>query len=109
MKIVTMIARLLLGLAFLVFGLNKFLGFIPTPPMPAGAAGQFFEVMMSTHYIQVVGFFEVVSALLLLFNRFVPLGLTLLGPVLTPPSQKKSTDMLTKQQLIIRVRNYECE
>ena len=41
MKIVTMIARYLLGLMFLVFGSNMFLNFIPMGPMPAGLAGQF--------------------------------------------------------------------
>jgi len=42
MKIVTMIARYLLGLMFLVFGSNMFLQFIPMGPMPAGLAGQFY-------------------------------------------------------------------
>jgi hypothetical protein len=41
MKIVTMIARYLLGLMFLVFGSNMFLNFIPMGPMPPGLAGQF--------------------------------------------------------------------
>src|ERR1700678_2253067 len=82
MKIVAMIARLLLGLAFLVFGLNKFHQFIPMGPMPTGYAGQFFGVLMATHYIYVVATLEVVSGILLLINRYVPLALTLLGPVL---------------------------
>jgi uncharacterized membrane protein YphA (DoxX/SURF4 family) len=81
MKIVAMIARYLLGLEFLIFGLNKFLGFIPTPPPPPGAAGQFFSVLMSTHYIYIIAVIEVASAILLLINRYVPLALTLLGPV----------------------------
>jgi uncharacterized membrane protein YphA (DoxX/SURF4 family) len=82
MKVVAMIARILLGLAFLVFGMNKYLHFIPMGPMPTGAAGQFIGVLYSTRYINVVGLFEVVSAILLLFNRFVPLALALLAPVL---------------------------
>jgi hypothetical protein len=82
MKIVAMIARILLGLAFLVFGMNKYLHFLPTGPMPTGAAGQFVAVLVSTRYVNVVGLFEVVSAILLLFNRYVPLALALLAPVL---------------------------
>jgi hypothetical protein len=82
MKIVSMIARILLGLAFLVFGMNHYLNFIPTGPIPPGAAGQFMSVLVSTKYINVVALFEVVPAILFLFNRFVPLGLALLAPVL---------------------------
>jgi len=82
MKIVAMIARLLLGLMFLVFGLNMFLHFIPMGPMPAGLAGQFSTALFAAHYFYVVGAIMVVSAILFLVNRYVPLGLVLLGPVL---------------------------
>jgi putative oxidoreductase len=82
MKIVTMIARLLMGLLFLVFGLNRFLNFIPIAPMPPGAAEQFFGALISTHYIYFIAVIQIVSAVLLLINRYVPLGLTLLAPVL---------------------------
>jgi putative oxidoreductase len=82
MKIVAMIARLLLGLMFLVFGLNMFLHFIPMGPMPAGLAGQFTAALFAAHYFYVVGAIMVISGVLLLANRFVGLGLTLLGPVL---------------------------
>ena len=82
MKIVTTIARYLLGLMFLVFGANMFLHFIPMGPMPTGLAGQFMTALFASHYFYVVGAIMVVSAVLLLANRFVGLGLTLLGPVL---------------------------
>ena len=82
MKIVAMISRILLGLAFLVFGMNTYLHFIPTGPMPPGPAGQFLSVLISTGYDKVIGLFQVVPAILLLFNRFVPLALALLAPVL---------------------------
>jgi putative oxidoreductase len=81
MKIVSTIARLLLGLIFLVFGLNLYLHFIPAPP-PTGPLAQFFGVMFETHYIQVVGVFQVVPAILLLINRYVPLALAVLAPVI---------------------------
>jgi putative oxidoreductase len=82
MKIVTMIARYLLGLMFLVFGCNMFLNFIHMGPMPTGLAGQFMAALFAAHYFYVVGAIMVVSGILLLVNRFVGLGLTLLGPVL---------------------------
>jgi putative oxidoreductase len=82
MKIVATIARMLLGLMFLVFGLNMFLLFIPMGPMPAGVAGQFTAALFSAHYFYVVGAIMAISGVLLLVNRFVGLGLTLLGPVL---------------------------
>jgi len=50
MKIVTIIARILLGLAFVVFGLNGFLHFIPGPPPPPDSpAGQFFAAVTESH------------------------------------------------------------
>jgi hypothetical protein len=82
MKIVTMIARYLLGLMFLVFGSNMFLQFIPMGQLPPGVAGQFTAALFAAHYFYVVGAIMVISGVLLLVNRFVGLGLTLLGPVL---------------------------
>ncbi len=82
MKIAATIARLLLGVIFLIFGSNLFLHFLPMGPMPAGAAGQFFGALATTHYMYAVAFFQVVPAILLLINRYVPLGLTLLAPVI---------------------------
>jgi putative oxidoreductase len=82
MKIATLIARILLGLMFLVFGLNGFLHFIPMHPPTGQQAGQYFTVLFVSHYLVPVFFLEVVGGALLLGNRFVPLGLILLGPVL---------------------------
>lgn len=81
MNIVTLIARLLLGLIFLVFGLNGFLHFIPMPP-PAGVAGQFMGAMFVSHYLVPIFVLQVAGAVLLLAGRFVALGLTLLAPVI---------------------------
>ncbi len=81
MKIATLIARILLGLLFLVFGLNGFLHFIPMPP-PTGLAGQYMGALFLSHYLAVVFALEAVGGLLLLLNRYVPLALVLLGPVL---------------------------
>jgi putative oxidoreductase len=81
MKIVEIIARILLGLVFVVFGSNAFLHFITAPPM-SGPAGAFIGAMMDTGYVKVVGFCQVAGGLILLIGRYVPLGLTLLGPVI---------------------------
>ena len=82
MKIATIIVRVLLGLMFVVFGSNIFLHFIPMPPLPATLAGDFSKALMQSHYIYVVGLLQVIGGLLLLIGRYVPLGLTLLGPVI---------------------------
>ena len=82
MKIVLLLARLLLGLIFLVFGLNGFLNFMSMGPMPSGLAGQFVGALVQSHYFWVVAALQVAGGALLLVNRFVPLGLVLLGPVI---------------------------
>jgi hypothetical protein len=81
MKITSVIARFLLGLIFLVFGLNGFLHFIPAS-LPAGVAGQFVGALFVSNYLVVVFLFQLISAILLLSNRYVPLALTLLAPVI---------------------------
>jgi uncharacterized membrane protein YphA (DoxX/SURF4 family) len=82
MKVATIILRILLGLVFVIFGINKLHTLFPTGPMPSGAAGTFIGVMVQTRYFMFVGFFEALGGLLLIFNRFVPLGLVILGPVI---------------------------
>lgn len=82
MKIVTLIARLLLGLIFVVFGLNGFLNFLDMGPPPAGLAGQFIGALFLSHYFWVVAALQIAGGVLLLANRFVPLALVLLGPVI---------------------------
>ena len=81
MKIVLIIARLLLGIVFTVFGLNIFLHFIPQPP-PQGQAGAFAGAMFISGYIYVIGALQVLGGLIMLSGRFVALGLVLLGPVI---------------------------
>lgn len=81
MKIVTLIARLLLGLVFVVFGSNGFLNFISTGEMPTGLAGGYIAALAGTPYFYVVAAIMLVTGVLFLVNRFVPLALTLLGPV----------------------------
>jgi len=82
MKIVVAIARILLGLIFAFFGSNILFHFLPTPPMPPGPLKDFNDIMQSTHYILMVGFFQVLGGLLLLINRYVPLALTILAAMI---------------------------
>jgi hypothetical protein len=81
MKIASTIARILLGLMFTVFGLNGFLHFIPMQP-PPGLAGQYMGALFVSHYLVVVFLVQLAGGLLLLANRYVPLALILLGPVI---------------------------
>ena len=82
MKIAALIARILMGLVFVVFGLNGFLHFIPAWPMPSGAAGEFLDAIVKSHYFLVIAAVQILGGLLLLVNRFVPLALVILGPVI---------------------------
>ncbi len=82
MKILYLIARILLGLLFLIFGSNGFLNFIPQPPMPDSPASRFAILLMTTHYMYFVCAIMVVSAILFLIGRYVALALVLIGPVI---------------------------
>jgi uncharacterized membrane protein YphA (DoxX/SURF4 family) len=81
MRIAVLIARILLGLEFLVFGLNGFFQFLHMP-MPAGPAGQFMGAVFVSHYFVVIFLCQIIGGALLLSGFYVPLGLTVLGPVL---------------------------
>ena|SRR5438477_8794528 len=81
MKIIIVTARFLLGLIFLVFGLNGFLQFIPSPP-PTGITGQFVGALFVSHYLVPIFLLQIISAVLLLVNRYLPLALTLLAPII---------------------------
>jgi uncharacterized membrane protein YphA (DoxX/SURF4 family) len=81
MKYIFVIARVLLGLVFTVFGLNAFLHFIPTPPVP-DLAGQFMGALLGSHYYVIAFGTQLIGGVLLLSNRYVPLALTLIGPVI---------------------------
>lgn len=82
MKVLTIITRILLGLVFVVFGSNAFFHFLPMPPIPQTLAGDFTKVFLASGYIYAVAGFQIVGGLLLLIGRFVPLGLTLLAPII---------------------------
>jgi putative oxidoreductase len=82
MKIATIIVRILLGLIFVFFGSNAFLRFLPMPPLPEGVAGLYLKAFFDSGYVYVIGGMQLLSGLLLLIGRFVPLGLTILGAII---------------------------
>lgn len=81
MRIAAAIARYLAGVIFLVMGLNGFLSVIPFPP-PAGVAAQFMGALYVSHYLWVIFALQFVAGALLLVNRYVPLSVAVLAPVL---------------------------
>src|ERR1700723_3836520 len=76
MKITSIIARYLLGLIFMVFGLNGFLNFIHQPPPADPLAMQFFVAVSASHFAAFFLAWQVLGGLLLLSGFFVPLALT---------------------------------
>jgi len=82
MKTAALIARILLGLLFTVFGLNGFFHFLPMTPPAGKLAGEYIGALFLSHYMVPVFALEIVGGALLLANRFLPLALVLLGPVL---------------------------
>jgi putative oxidoreductase len=82
MRYAAVAAKVLLGLGFVVFGLDGFLHFMPAPPLPEGHAKTFIETMNATPYFKVVKGLEVLGGALILTGRLTPLGLLVLGPIL---------------------------
>ena len=76
------IARVLLALLFLVFGLNYFLHYLPMPKdMPPDIMNAM-GTLMKTGHMGVASGTMVLVGLLLLINRFVPLALALIAPII---------------------------
>jgi putative oxidoreductase len=82
MRVIVIVARLLLGLTFIVFGLNGFLLFLPPPAHIPGNTGAFSGAMMSSHYVYLTAGVQVLGGVLLLANEYVPLALVMLAAVI---------------------------
>jgi len=82
MKILTIIARVLLGFIFVFFGSNALLHFLPMPPLPQGVAGLYLKAFFESGYVYVIGAMQLIAGLFLLIGRFVPLGLTILAAMI---------------------------
>lgn len=74
-------ARVVLGLTFTVMGLNGFVRFLPSSPVPAAAMAFFGALFQTGYMIQLIMGTQLVAGILLLSNRFVPLALALLAPI----------------------------
>ncbi|MFZ0579745.1 MAG: hypothetical protein WAN72_22345 [Candidatus Acidiferrales bacterium] len=81
MKIAATISRFILAVAFLLFGLNGFFHFLPNGNMPTLAV-QYVTVLAASHYTVPIFAVQLVCGILFLINRYIPLALTLIGPVI---------------------------
>jgi uncharacterized membrane protein YphA (DoxX/SURF4 family) len=82
-RIAPMVVRILMGLAFFVFGLNGFLQFLPQPKELPKDLMEFMGGMLKSHYMMTAAMAtQLIVGVLLLINRFVPLALTLIAPIL---------------------------
>lgn len=77
----TKILRIILALGLIVFGLNKFIGFMEMPEMPANAGGFMSSLQATGYVLPIVGALEIIIGLLLLANKSVPFALLLLAPI----------------------------
>jgi len=80
MKKLPCIAALLLGLAFIAFGLDFWLHFLPSKGAPAPES--FVGLMYSSGYLAVIKGLEVLGGVLLVLPRTRVLGLFLVGAIL---------------------------
>jgi uncharacterized membrane protein YphA (DoxX/SURF4 family) len=80
MKTAVLIMRILLGLIFVIFGLNGFLLFI-SPPEHTPAGDAFINLLVSTRFMYVEKSLEILGGALLLLNLYVPLALAILAPI----------------------------
>lgn len=78
---VEMVTRILLGISLLVFGLNKFLNFIPASPL-VGSAGELMAIYVSSGFMKLIGGLELVIGISLLAQKFIPLSLTILTAII---------------------------
>jgi len=80
-KNAVLIARILLGFIFTVFGLNGFFHFLPMQ-LPPGDAGTLFTIMFKYGWFTFISALQVIGGVILLIGRFVGVGLTILGPII---------------------------
>jgi uncharacterized membrane protein YphA (DoxX/SURF4 family) len=78
---VTLVARILLGLILVIFGINKFLNFMPQPELSANG-GAFMGALAATGYMfKLVGLAELIPGVLLLLNKWKGFALVVLVPI----------------------------
>ncbi len=81
MKHLPTISRYVMALILIVFGANKLVPFLPNPEL-SQEAFTFLGAIMETGYLfKFIGLVEVITGLLLAFNRFVPVALIVIAPI----------------------------
>lgn len=82
MRMATIIFRILLGLIYLVFGLDYFLHFIPYQPMHTGAAADLKAGLIGTGYIYpMMKTIQIVGGISLIIDRYAPFSAVVLFPI----------------------------
>ncbi len=82
MNKVNLVVRILLGVMMVIFGLNKFMGFMPMPPLPEAANDFFGALGKSGYLLNVVGAVELITGVLFLLNKYTALAAVILFPVM---------------------------
>ncbi len=82
MNKITLVASVLLGLLFIVFGSNFFLKFMPTPKAdPDSLAAQYMGAMFQSGWLKIVKSLQIIGGLLLIIPKTRNFGLLVLGPI----------------------------
>ncbi|GAA4273366.1 DoxX family membrane protein [Aquimarina gracilis] len=76
-----LVLRIILGIILIVFGVNKFINFLPAIEFANPDAGTFFGALASSYVLKTVGLIEVIAGFLLVINKSVPFALILLAPI----------------------------
>jgi uncharacterized membrane protein YphA (DoxX/SURF4 family) len=82
MKKAKLVVRVLLGVVLIIFGMNKFLQFMPLPPMSLAATDLMTALVDSGYIMVIVAIVEVVTGILILLNKYLALALVILFPIL---------------------------
>lgn len=82
MSYVRLTIRFILGAIFFIFGLNKFLGFMPTPPLEGSAATFMTGLAATGYFFPLLGSTELIAGALLMLGVYVRLALLFLAPVI---------------------------
>ncbi len=81
MSKLVLVLRIVLGAILVIFGVNKFIGFIPVLEFVNPDASVFFEVLANSYLLKTVGLVEIIAGFLLLINIYVPFALVVLAPI----------------------------
>ncbi|KZS39674.1 hypothetical protein AWE51_08465 [Aquimarina aggregata] len=81
MKKLILALKILLGVMLIIFGSNKFIGFLPDFEFANPEAGILFGALANSYILKTVGLIEVIVGLLLVTNKAVPFALILMAPI----------------------------